>query len=202
MGIRFLCPNGHKLNVKNFLAGKRGICPDCDARFLVPFESGGKAEALDDASTVSETLVSSDESSESTPIVSSSHLAEDVWHVRTATGNQLGPATTSLLKTWVGEKRINQDCWVWKTGWLDWQRASDVFPEIGSSPGTTNKVGVAISTPPPSIATDQFDPQESVAVATHRRLQRERRQRARNATLALFGLICLLALVLLIVVFM
>jgi hypothetical protein len=36
MGIRFLCPNGHKLNVKSFLAGKRAICPDCGARVLVP----------------------------------------------------------------------------------------------------------------------------------------------------------------------
>ena len=36
MGIRFLCPNGHKLNVKTYLAGKRAICPDCGARVLVP----------------------------------------------------------------------------------------------------------------------------------------------------------------------
>lgn len=36
MGIRFLCPNGHKLNVKTFLAGKRAICPDCGARVIVP----------------------------------------------------------------------------------------------------------------------------------------------------------------------
>ena len=48
MGIRFLCPNGHRLNVKEFLAGKRGICPECDARFLVPLESGGQAESLEE----------------------------------------------------------------------------------------------------------------------------------------------------------
>ena len=47
MGIRFVCPNGHKLNVKAFLAGKRGICPDCDARFIVPELSGGKAVPVD-----------------------------------------------------------------------------------------------------------------------------------------------------------
>ena len=39
MGIRFLCPSGHKLNVKTFLAGKRGICPHCGAKFEIPFES-------------------------------------------------------------------------------------------------------------------------------------------------------------------
>jgi hypothetical protein len=36
MGIRFLCPSGHKLNVKNFLAGKRAICPQCGAKVIVP----------------------------------------------------------------------------------------------------------------------------------------------------------------------
>jgi hypothetical protein len=36
MGIRFHCPNGHKLNVKAFLAGKRAICPKCGAKVLVP----------------------------------------------------------------------------------------------------------------------------------------------------------------------
>lgn len=39
MGIRFLCPNGHKLNVKAFLAGQRGICPHCGERFVIPSES-------------------------------------------------------------------------------------------------------------------------------------------------------------------
>jgi hypothetical protein len=36
MGIKFLCPNGHKLNVKSFLSGQRAICPKCGARLLVP----------------------------------------------------------------------------------------------------------------------------------------------------------------------
>jgi len=46
MGIRFECPNGHPLNVKEFLVGKRGICPECDARFIVPATSGGRAETV------------------------------------------------------------------------------------------------------------------------------------------------------------
>ena len=36
MGIRFSCPNGHLLNVKEHLAGKRGICPSCGAKFVIP----------------------------------------------------------------------------------------------------------------------------------------------------------------------
>ena len=36
MGIKFRCPNGHKLHVKSFLAGKKGVCPKCGIRVDVP----------------------------------------------------------------------------------------------------------------------------------------------------------------------
>ena len=39
MGIRFYCPNGHKLNVKMFLAGKKGICPECNISVDIPLTS-------------------------------------------------------------------------------------------------------------------------------------------------------------------
>jgi len=39
MGIRFNCPNGHKLNVKAFLAGKKGICPHCGISVDIPLQS-------------------------------------------------------------------------------------------------------------------------------------------------------------------
>ena len=46
MGIKFRCPNGHKLHVKVFLAGKRGICPKCSAKFNIPTTSGGQVAAV------------------------------------------------------------------------------------------------------------------------------------------------------------
>lgn len=39
MGIRFHCPNGHKLNLKAFLAGKKGKCPKCNVKILIPERS-------------------------------------------------------------------------------------------------------------------------------------------------------------------
>jgi hypothetical protein len=39
MGIRFRCPNGHKLHVKAFLAGMRGVCPDCGIKVAIPLTS-------------------------------------------------------------------------------------------------------------------------------------------------------------------
>jgi Zn-finger nucleic acid-binding protein len=36
MSIRFKCPNGHELNVKEKYAGLTGLCPRCQVRVLVP----------------------------------------------------------------------------------------------------------------------------------------------------------------------
>jgi hypothetical protein len=43
MGIRFNCPSGHKLNVKEFLAGKRGVCPQCGAKCVSPTPAEAQA---------------------------------------------------------------------------------------------------------------------------------------------------------------
>ena len=40
MGIRFRCQAcSNKVNVKDFLAGKRGICPKCGSKFTIPEQS-------------------------------------------------------------------------------------------------------------------------------------------------------------------
>lgn len=39
MGIRFYCPNGCKIHVKAFQAGKRGICPHCGCTVDIPLQS-------------------------------------------------------------------------------------------------------------------------------------------------------------------
>lgn len=40
MSIRFKCPNGHELNVKDKYAGLTGLCPHCQSRVLVPIPAG------------------------------------------------------------------------------------------------------------------------------------------------------------------
>ena len=47
MGIKFFCPNGHKLNVKSFLSGKKAICPQCGAKVTVPAQSQPAAAGAD-----------------------------------------------------------------------------------------------------------------------------------------------------------
>jgi hypothetical protein len=51
MGIRFSCPNGHKLNVKEHLAGKRGVCPSCGAKFVIPSVSGSQDPGAEQSSS-------------------------------------------------------------------------------------------------------------------------------------------------------
>jgi GYF domain 2 len=197
MGIRFLCPNGHKLNVKAFLAGKRGICPDCDAKFVVPFENGGRVEAIDEnepppAPTPSATPT--------VPTPMGSGLASDLWHARTASGAQHGPATTSLMKSWIAEGKVDRDSWVWTTGWLDWQRASDVFPELGAvleaAPILRPRSFVEESL---AIQTEDDLLQGADVLSAHRRIQRQRKERIKSVTLFLAGMMFILLLVLLIV---
>jgi hypothetical protein len=36
MGIVSFCPQGHRVKVKDILAGKKGICPTCGARVRIP----------------------------------------------------------------------------------------------------------------------------------------------------------------------
>jgi hypothetical protein len=197
MGIRFYCPSGHKLNVKAFLAGKRGICPECDVKFIVPSESGGTVVAIDENEPPPPP---SPQTEVNMPVESGTPLATDVWHVRNGSGQQHGPATTSLLKSWIGEGKVDRDSWVWRTGWLDWQRASDVFPELGAVLGTPASPRpksfmdepLVIQTEPPRLA-------DSEAVSAHRRMMRRKREKVRNISLFLGGMIFLLALVLIVV---
>jgi hypothetical protein len=41
MGIVSYCPNGHRVKVKDFQAGRRGLCPTCGAKFRIPAASTG-----------------------------------------------------------------------------------------------------------------------------------------------------------------
>ena len=47
MGIRITCPNcNRQLNVKSFLAGRRGVCPDCKTKFDIPAGNGQKVTLI------------------------------------------------------------------------------------------------------------------------------------------------------------
>jgi hypothetical protein len=39
MGIVAFCPQGHRVKVKDHLAGRKGICPECGTSFRIPLET-------------------------------------------------------------------------------------------------------------------------------------------------------------------
>jgi hypothetical protein len=153
MGIRFHCPKGHKLNVKEFQAGRTGICPFCGEKVRIPLEStrpsskqrkASKAAAVAVAEPPGEAialeLLPSMPEAPETPVVPETPAptladpladgGEVVWYVRPASGGQFGPATPDVMRGWLVEGRVGADSLVWREGWRDWQTAGGVFPQF------------------------------------------------------------------------
>lgn len=153
MGIRLTCPNGHKLHLKSFLAGRRGICPHCGARFHIPGER--LPELPSGAKTISPSVaIQARSSREQPPAKHGSSVAlaaldvehllgihNDIpcaideapaaeWHVRLPSGEQFGPADGPLMRQWLAEERVPAEAFVWREGWSDWREASAVFERL------------------------------------------------------------------------
>ncbi|REK12278.1 MAG: DUF4339 domain-containing protein [Planctomycetota bacterium] len=164
MGIKFLCPNGHKLNVKTFLAGKKAICPKCGARVVVPEESQAGLESTivtnrPEVAPAGSSAASTQPSAElEAPDVAASGVTampapaapppamsdpisdapDAVWYVRPATGGQYGPASGPIMREWLKQGRIGASSLVWRAGWDDWRTAESTFAELAHlAPGGT-----------------------------------------------------------------
>ncbi len=142
MGIRFACHVcERKLNIKGDLAGRRGICPACSSRFRIPLEDSEKSIPVDDESSSKVVATQPPPTKESTAIASPTRaksppttiLDDDndgTWYVRPPSGGQYGPATTELLKQWIGEGRVAATSLIWRDGWPQWRDASEALPEL------------------------------------------------------------------------
>ena len=164
MGIRFLCPNGHKLNVKAELAGKRGSCPECGVKLVIPAASAEPAE-VPAAAIVVDSLPSPPPNA--------------VWHVRTTAGEQLGPATEAELCAWIAGGRVTADSHVWRDGWAEWKLArdaADALPmplaalPVDAAP-TVSATPIVAAPPPPQPMTlapeSELDLAAAVPVASN-----------------------------------
>lgn len=149
MGIRFYCPNGHKMNVKDFQAGKTGICPVCDVKMPIPLEStrpSSRQEQSPSPTTITQQPpipvlpnLNTESDSSAAMVFSTSPEADPlaetanvVWYVRPFGGGQFGPATTDVFRDWLAEGRLSPDSLVWREGWSVWKEAGEVFPQLTS----------------------------------------------------------------------
>lgn len=206
MGIRFLCPNGHRLNVKSHLAGMRGICPDCDARFIIPAENGSVVQtAAPVASEPSAPLQPEGNAAPAAepplapaatmepvpPPVSSATALPDLWYMN-ADGQQFGPANTETFASWVAAGRVPPDSLVWRTGWEEWKSGSAATAGLNLPPSPPPE---QLATPEPVI---ESQPSQGSMDAYYSR-KRKRRDRAKVLTMSLAGLVFLLLVVLIVV---
>lgn len=160
MGIKFLCPNGHKLNVKTFLAGKKAICPKCGAKVIVPGTSTGddQGEGGDAAGLAAGTGMAgappghplggvgaplqpnlnplqpgSPASAPATAMIDPIDEAPTaVWYVRPPSGGQYGPAAGPTMRAWIQEGRVTANSLVWRDGWPEWRSAAATFPSLAA----------------------------------------------------------------------
>jgi hypothetical protein len=167
MGIKIVCPNGHKLNVKSFLAGKRGVCPQCGSKFDIPADAKEESPPADALAGVASSSVASGAGpatvvpAPAQPVVAPvqpvadqgayaprspadplAEAPEASWYVRPPSGGQYGPAKPQTMRQWIDEGRVTPDSLVWREGWPDWKIASETFPNLAgpgaSGPGPTS----------------------------------------------------------------
>lgn len=223
MGIKFHCPQGHKLNVKAFLAGKKGICPKCGTKLRIPeasepalLDSEGD-DSDDNADAVDKSTAAKSNGSGAVaaahvpaPAVSAGPatamttgandpIAEApaaIWYVRPPTGGQYGPARGDVMRKWLSEGRVSGDSLVWREGWTDWQNAAKLFPSLNEPGGTATSpaANAVVSTTVP------VTPRSSQRTAS----RYENKKRDSNAlaigVLVGLGVICVILIVVLVFV--
>lgn len=210
MGIKFHCPNGHKLNVKAFLAGKRGVCPKCGMKVRIPTES---EPGIDSDLEEEEASVSSKSNGSGSvaaalhrpaapavataPVAAASaHAATAtdpiqenptaIWYVRPPTGGQYGPARGDVMRKWLTEGRVSSDSLVWREGWSDWQNAGKTFPELeaGGAPPTAQAVAPSTTVP--------LSPRSSTRAAARYDAKKQTTSSTAIAILVGLGILCLI----------
>jgi len=218
MGIKFHCPQGHKLNVKAFLAGKKGICPKCGTKLRIPEASEPELlDSEDDESDGSDAVVKSNGAGEvaavangpapaapavsAAPAMAAVASANDpiaeapaaIWYVRPPTGGQYGPARGDVMRKWLSEGRVSSDSLVWREGWTDWQNAGKLFPSL-------NQAGTNSGTAAPSPAESTTVPlatRSSQRAATRYESKKQDSNALAIAILVGLGVLCLILVVVL-----
>jgi hypothetical protein len=195
MGIRFFCPNGHKVHVKAYLAGRKGHCPKCGTIVTVPTVDS-LPETVDDV-TFGEAgdahFPQPAASAPAPPPAASDPLVDPlaVWYVHLPTGQQLGPAGGREMQRWLHDGAVAPSALIWRDGWADWQPASRVFPQHGVA--TEPVIGAMPNAIGPKIGIDTTrSPLPSESMYKRRR----RRRVPASLTLMLMGLVVVLFAVL------
>lgn len=158
MGIVAFCPNGHRVKVKDALAGRKGVCPDCHSRFRIPLEScqipTARLLSLDAnwAATLPRAVILPVDHAFSKgarapdrhatarhganrphqpalhPAIAEKPDAE--WRVAIPGGEPSASLTASDMQAWLAAGQATGGEVVWRSEWPDWVSIRLVFPEF------------------------------------------------------------------------
>lgn len=186
MGVRFQCPAGHELHVKAHLAGKRGICPQCGAKFIVPNFSGARVSEAADAPAATPNGAGTPDGA--------------AWYVRPPAGGQFGPVASGVFDQWVAEGRVTPDSWVWCSGWPQWKSGREALAgrQVGSVALETFDSGAELDDAAPAMRTlaDAPAPKPGEAMSMARR----RRQQLNHQLTLILGMVALVLVITLAIV--
>ena len=191
MGIRFSCSNGHKLNVKDELAGRRGRCPECGVSVQIPQQTE-RTESSSFSVVIDTSKTEKNESPEGRALLADPNA---VWYLQVPHGPQYGPATGAVVESWIKERRVSPEMLVWKEGWSNWIPAKNAFPELTDVFSNTLKFDR-----PPSQESDSIPANSPVISLTPQVRSKivRRKKMSRNTVIlaSLTGLIILLGILL------
>lgn len=156
MGIVAFCPNGHRVKVRDELAGRKGICPQCQSRFRIPKNGEASlptarvvsldpdvAAALPRALLPGQPAVAAPAAVASPvpppvsppvaqPVAFHPVLAERpdrTWCVALPGGQPSAPLPVAAMQQWLDGGTITGDELVWRDDWPEWIEIRRVFPD-------------------------------------------------------------------------
>lgn len=150
MGIEAFCPNGHRINVKQSLAGRKGLCPTCGAKFRIPAAEGGAASTVPDlptarlldvapdvVATLPRALPCAAAEAVAPPAAQQPKLHPVVaerpelrWCIAFPGGEPTEPLAAESMQAWLESGKAEGTEVVWRSDWPGWRTARDVFPDV------------------------------------------------------------------------
>lgn len=62
-----------------------------------------------------------------------------IWYLRSATGDQFGPANANTMLQWLHDQHVGPDQYVWRDGWSEWMLAAQVFGDYFAKQPISNR---------------------------------------------------------------
>jgi len=126
------------------------------------------------------------------------------WFVRPPSGGVYGPADTSTLISWISQRRVTADSYIWRDGMEVWRIAVEMIPDAfvavpGASPDSIAPPPVSLPDALPPVNENEKDHEARLpnpAIARAKANLDQRRKKKQKQTWIILGLLATIALAL------